>query len=251
MPVLHRATDTSPCRGIPGTNSLSSRWAACPSSEVQAERKSRVVGAHEACPRGSGHVRPASCFHQWFARRGRLSECPVAGPSSVRCGCADRCARRAQCGGEDAIVAQAFPSDAIHRRLRNDAAERARHGKAGVGDDQQHVRGARGGTTRGGHLGFDCKAPSSIMPPNCGSGGSCSPLRVVVALGEPGAPVVVRALASVIESPISDSAEMVRAIVFMTSPPFMVSTSRADAGDELRTDAKLTSTSGPKHGSRA
>jgi hypothetical protein len=48
-----------------------------------------------------------------------------------------------------------------------------------------------GGTTRGGHQGVDSVAFSLITPPNCGSGGgSCFPLMVVVALGEPGVPVV-------------------------------------------------------------
>ena len=48
-----------------------------------------------------------------------------------------------------------------------------------------------GGTTRGGHHGFDWSASSLITPPNFGAGGgSCLPLMVVVALGEPGVPVV-------------------------------------------------------------
>src|SRR6476619_8554341 len=47
-----------------------------------------------------------------------------------------------------------------------------------------------GGTTRGAHQGFDSTAFSLITPPNFGSGGgSCFPLIVVVALGEPNAPV--------------------------------------------------------------
>ena len=47
-----------------------------------------------------------------------------------------------------------------------------------------------GGTTRGGHQGFDSEALSLITPPNFGSGGgSCFPLIVVVALGEPNSPV--------------------------------------------------------------
>ena len=47
-----------------------------------------------------------------------------------------------------------------------------------------------GGTTRGGHHGFDCSASFLITPPNFGSGGgSCLPLMVVVALGEPSWPV--------------------------------------------------------------
>ena len=47
-----------------------------------------------------------------------------------------------------------------------------------------------GGTTVGGHHGFDSVAFSLITPPNVGSGGgSCLPLMVVVALGEPSVPV--------------------------------------------------------------
>src|ERR1700745_4313657 len=48
-----------------------------------------------------------------------------------------------------------------------------------------------GGTTVGGHHGLESLALSLITPPNFGSGGgSCFPSMVVVALGEPGAPVV-------------------------------------------------------------
>ena len=45
-----------------------------------------------------------------------------------------------------------------------------------------------GGTIRGGQYGLDSGAVRSIWPPNFGLGaGSCLPLIVVVALGEPGA----------------------------------------------------------------
>src|SRR6266481_9370883 len=48
-----------------------------------------------------------------------------------------------------------------------------------------------GGTMRGAHQILDWRAPSLITPPNFGSGaGSCLPSMVVVALGEPGSPVV-------------------------------------------------------------
>src|SRR5262245_58556192 len=48
-----------------------------------------------------------------------------------------------------------------------------------------------GGTTRGGHQVFDWAAFSWMTPPKRGSGGgSCLPEMVVVALGEPGTPVV-------------------------------------------------------------
>src|SRR5215471_14655473 len=48
-----------------------------------------------------------------------------------------------------------------------------------------------GGATRGAHHGFDCSASFLITPPNFGSGGgSCLPLIVVVAPGEPGVPMI-------------------------------------------------------------
>ena len=44
---------------------------------------------------------------------------------------------------------------------------------------------------RGAHQGFEVRASSVILPPNSGSGaGSWLPGMVVVALGEPGVPVV-------------------------------------------------------------
>ena len=47
-----------------------------------------------------------------------------------------------------------------------------------------------GGTTRGGHQDFDSEAFSPITPPNFEiGGGSCFPLIVVVAPGEPNSPV--------------------------------------------------------------
>ena len=48
-----------------------------------------------------------------------------------------------------------------------------------------------GGTMRGAHQGFESRAPLLMTPPNSGSGaGSCLPLIVVVALGEPSSPVI-------------------------------------------------------------
>jgi hypothetical protein len=48
-----------------------------------------------------------------------------------------------------------------------------------------------GGTTVGGHQGFESFASSLIMPSNFGGGGgSCLPSIVVVALGDPGSPVI-------------------------------------------------------------
>src|SRR5262249_211297 len=49
--------------------------------------------------------------------------------------------------------------------------------------------------TRGGQYGFDCATFRLITPSNfSGGGGSCSPLIVVVAIGEPGVPVVCSAV---------------------------------------------------------
>src|SRR5262245_1655663 len=61
-----------------------------------------------------------------------------------------------------------------------------------------------GGTMRGAHHAFDWRAPSLITPPNFGSGaGSCLPSRVVVALGEPGVPVICWATANAAVKPKS------------------------------------------------
>src|SRR5439155_3039813 len=48
-----------------------------------------------------------------------------------------------------------------------------------------------GGTTDGGQYDLESFASSLITPPNFGgSGGSCLPSRVIVALGVPGVPVI-------------------------------------------------------------
>src|SRR5262245_19378099 len=48
-----------------------------------------------------------------------------------------------------------------------------------------------GGTIRAGQYGFDLIASRSIVPPNfCGGAVICAPSIVVVALGEPGVPVI-------------------------------------------------------------
>ena len=63
-----------------------------------------------------------------------------------------------------------------------------------------------GGTTRGGHQAFDSEAFSLITPPNFGSGGgSCFPLMVVVALGEPNSPVTCCAMAGMIANMTSSN----------------------------------------------
>src|SRR5215472_13737067 len=58
-----------------------------------------------------------------------------------------------------------------------------------------------GGSTRGGQYGFDCAALRSILPPNLNGGcGSCLPSMVVVALAEPGTPVICCAVEGVAPS---------------------------------------------------
>src|SRR6266480_7995900 len=48
-----------------------------------------------------------------------------------------------------------------------------------------------GGMMRGGNQGLESETLSLITPPNfIGGGGSCLPSMVVVALGEPGSPVI-------------------------------------------------------------
>ncbi len=77
-----------------------------------------------------------------------------------------------------------------------------------------------GGTMRGAHQAFDCRAPSLITPPNFGSGGgSCFPLMVVVALGEPDSPVVSISVlaegAAVMTAAASIALTRMRVFVFM------------------------------------
>ena len=95
-------------------------------------------------------------------------------------------------------VAQARLGDAIERRRGNDAAEGARRAEAHVvGHDEQYVGRPFGRHDRGAHQAFDCKALSLMTPPNFGSGGgSCLPLIVVVAPGDPNSPVTCGAEAS-------------------------------------------------------
>src|SRR6478672_7629913 len=77
-----------------------------------------------------------------------------------------------------------------------------------------------GGTTRAGQYGFDWLASRLISPPNFGGGGGrYFPSIVVVALGEPGAPVVCCAIAGTRVSTVKVAAENTSAVVFMDRSP--------------------------------
>src|SRR5215470_18138469 len=77
-----------------------------------------------------------------------------------------------------------------------------------------------GGTMRGAHQGLDCRASFLITPPNAGSGGgSCLPSIVVVALGEPTAPVVCWPIEGTIVSTVHAAADNNSGDTFMTDPP--------------------------------
>ena len=101
----------------------------------------------------------------------------------------------------------------------------AMRSKAGVGTTPPNVLGAPnpqssvmmssilgapfGGTTRGGHHGFDSVAFSLITPPNFGSGGgSCLPSMVVVAPGEPSSPVTCHCARAEGASPMTAAASI-------------------------------------------
>ena len=103
-----------------------------------------------------------------------------------------RARRRAERGGMELRVAQARFREPIHRRRRDDAAKGAGDAVALiVGHDQQHVGRALGGTIVGGQEGFESVALRLIVPPNAAAElGMYLPSIVVVALGEPGMPVV-------------------------------------------------------------
>ena len=126
----------------------------------------------------------------------------------------------------------------------------AMRSKAGVGMTPPNVLGRRkptssvmikstlgaplGGTTRGGHQGVDCAAFSLITPPNFGSGGgNCFPSMVVVALGEPGTPVVCWAMqgsAAMIKTNINATGKMSRAQRLGLGRIFISSSHRLNCG---------------------
>src|SRR5262245_36455156 len=93
-----------------------------------------------------------------------------------------------------------------------------------------------GGTTRGGHQGFDSSALRLISPPKGSAGaGNTSPSIVVVALGEPGAPVICCAAAgmageSAPATKVRPSRIQDRLIVGPPSSPVLASARSSPAG---------------------
>src|SRR5262249_4286392 len=85
-----------------------------------------------------------------------------------------------------------------------------------------------GGTTRGGQYGFESLASSLITPSNAGGGGgNCLPSSVIVALGEPGVPVICCATPEVVlTSHVASSAMSVIVVrgVLTSLPPLGVVT---------------------------
>src|SRR5262245_46210516 len=84
-----------------------------------------------------------------------------------------------------------------------------------------------GGTTRGGQYGFESLASSLITPPNAGGGGgNCLPSSVIVALGEPGSPVICCATPECPMSHVASSAMSVIVVrgVLTSLPPLEVVT---------------------------
>src|SRR5262245_48569028 len=76
-----------------------------------------------------------------------------------------------------------------------------------------------GGSTRGGQYGFDCAAFRSIVPPNLqGACGICLPSIVVVALGEPGVPVIC-CVSAVIGTERTDTRINSRSDIFIVASP--------------------------------
>src|SRR5215470_16291449 len=71
-----------------------------------------------------------------------------------------------------------------------------------------------GGTMRGGHHDFDWSAFRSIWPPNGRSGGgSCFPVGVTVADGDPGSPVICCAAAAPASMPIAVAARTIAVLL--------------------------------------
>src|SRR5208282_259685 len=82
-----------------------------------------------------------------------------------------------------------------------------------------------GGTTRGGHHGVESLALSLITPPKgSDGGGSCLPSSVIVALGEPGTPLICWARAALafnrqatVNAASSDTLRSTRRLVLIVS----------------------------------
>ena len=93
---------------------------------------------------------------------------------------------------EQWAAAWPYLMDAVHRRRRDNAAKRAGHAVTlVVGHDQQDVRGTFGRHDRRWPIRFGLVASILIVPPNSAGGfGRYLPSIVVVALGEPGVPIV-------------------------------------------------------------
>ena len=91
----------------------------------------------------------------------------------------------------DVIEAQSVLCETVHSLSRDDTPNVLGTPNPASSVMMSKILGAfLGGTTRGAHHAFDSNAFSLITPPNGGSGaGSCLPLMVVVALGEPSVPV--------------------------------------------------------------
>ena len=134
--------------------------------------------------------------------RGKLPHDAKAGDVVIATRDQGRARRRAERRGVEIRVTQPVLRDAIQRRGRDDAAERARRAEAAiVGHDEQHVGRALRRHDAWRPPGFGLRAFVLITPPNFGSGsGSCLPPVVVVARGEPSSPVTCWALAGSAET---------------------------------------------------
>src|SRR5208282_4609592 len=102
-----------------------------------------------------------------------------------------------------------------------------------------------GGTTVIGQYGFESLASSLITPPNgAGGGGSCLPSMVVVALGEPGTPVICCAATGVAANATSTRVAATRKenaliVVFIWISPHRVLARAAKAGILRRSRAAI------------
>src|SRR4051794_32676254 len=77
-----------------------------------------------------------------------------------------------------------------------------------------------GGTIRGAHQGVELRASFLMTPPKAGSGGgSCFPSIVVVALGDPGVPVIVWAIAGQAAPEASANAAAIDFQLFIVDHP--------------------------------
>jgi len=135
-------------------------------------------------------LRPDDAVAAEISRR-KLADDTEADRVVVAPGDQRRACRRTERSRVELGVAKPCLGHAVHGRCQDGAAKGSRHAPAlVVGHDLQHAGPPLGGTTRAGQYGLELLASRLITSPKGGAGEGKYLPSIVVAPGEPGAPVV-------------------------------------------------------------